>query len=467
MEFKDNGLSNNITKEQLAHMTDEQIEEMATVYSEGNPGLKELLIYCSKNQIPTFASCGGHPDRQDNSPYIGFILDDSSTELFSRIFPEILKSNRSVSISSFDTLSRLTIYVDKENPEIAFQNLRNTIEQFKQFPQNENFNRLSYIIQHACGNVDFDLIGDPNGEISKIEFIGSSNQLGLKKMPREFSSSLNNVFQFSENIDNVLDTIIENMEISDEKEIINLENKALENLLQYCSEHEISVLTSRGVTINGKADRNFIAFDLNDNDKGILSKLFLMQLYENSEMRLWKHEDEMRFAVYLKDANIEPQFAQIQNCFEDYEKNAPTYDNLFEKITSSIKNNSNDLHFTINGLLYAKDQNLPLLLPDENKGLEPPTPINEYSSNTSINPYEIINEEFDDFIQSLENSEEEHIEEKNVESSLGDDKLTNIKDFCKKVPYNLMGMNILSSFIPKVRNLGKTKDNERSKPWTR
>ena len=276
MEFKANGLSDNITKEQLAQMTDEQIEEMATVYSEGNPGLKELLIYCSKNQIPTFASCGGHPDRQDNSPYIGFILDDSSTELFSRIFPEILKSNRSVSISSFDTLSRLTIYVDKENPEIAFQNLRNTIEQFKQFPQNENFNRLSYIIQHACGNVDFDLIGDPNGEISKIEFIGSSNQLGLKKMPREFSSSLNNVFQFSENIDNVLDTIIENMEISDEKEIINLENKALENLLQYCSEHEISVLTSRGVTINGKADRNFIAFDLNDNDKGILSKLFLI-----------------------------------------------------------------------------------------------------------------------------------------------------------------------------------------------
>lgn len=186
MEFKANGLSDNITKEQLAQMTDEQIEEMATVYSEGNPGLKELLIYCSKNQIPTFASCGGHPDRQDNSPYIGFILDDSSTELFSRIFPEILKSNRSVSISSFDTLSRLTIYVDKENPEIAFQNLRNTIEQFKQFPQNENFNRLSYIIQHACGNVDFDLIGDPNGEISKIEFIGSSNQLGLKKCPENF-----------------------------------------------------------------------------------------------------------------------------------------------------------------------------------------------------------------------------------------------------------------------------------------
>ena len=469
MEFKDNGLSNNITKEQLAHMTDEQIEEMATVYSEGNPGLKELLIYCAKNQIPTFASCGGHPDRQDNSPYIGFILDDSTTDIFSRIFPEILKSSRSASISRSDVLTNLGIYVDKENPAIAFQNLKNTIEQFKQFPENANFNALSYIVQHAHGRVNFDLIGDSNGEISKLEFDGSSNQLVLKRMPRQFSSNANNVFQFSKNIDKALNSIIKKMQISDEKEIINLENKALENLLQYCSEHEISVLTSRGITINGKADGNFIAFILNDKDKGGLSKLFLAQLYENSIMKFWKLNNEMRFSIYLKDDNTEPQFAQIQNCFEDYEKdpNIPHQVDLFEKITSYIKNTSRDSLFEINGLTYAKEKNLPLLLPDEDTGLEKPTPINEYSSDTSIDPYEIINEEFDNFVHTLENPEEEHIEKENFESPLSDDKLTNIKDFCKKVPYNIMGTNILRSFISKIRNIGKTKDNERSKPWTR
>ena len=467
MKFKANGLPNNITKKQLVPMTDEQIEETATAYSEGNTGLKELLIFCFKNQIPTFSSCGGHPDSQNNNPYIGFILDDYSTEVFSRIFPEILKNNSKVLINSFDTLSRLSIFVDKENPEIAFQNLRNTIEQFKQFPQNENFNALSYIIQYAPGNVDFVLIGNPNGEISKLEFIGSPNQLGLRKMPRQFSSIKNNVFQVSKNIGKVLDTIIKNMEISKEKEMINLENKALKNLLQYCSEHEISVLTSRGISIDGMADRNFIAFDLNDNDECLFSKLFLMQLYENSVMRLWKHNDEIRFAIYPMDINTEPQFARIQAFFENYEKNASTYDNLFRKIVSSIKSDSSNLHFTINGILYAKNQNLPLLIPNENKGLKKATPINQYSSDLDVNPYEIINEEFDKFIQSLENSEEEQIEEENVEGIPNDDKLTNIKIFCKKVPYNLMGMNILKFFILKIRNLGKTKDNERSKPWTK
>ena len=117
MEFKDDGLINILTKEQLAQMTDKQIEEMATVYSEGNAGLKELLIYCAKNQIPTFASCGGHPDEKDNDPYIGFILDDSTTELFSRVFEEILKSERNISMDKFDTINRLGIHVNKENPE--------------------------------------------------------------------------------------------------------------------------------------------------------------------------------------------------------------------------------------------------------------------------------------------------------------------------------------------------------------
>ena len=48
MEFKDDGIANTLTQEQLGQMTDEQIEEMATAYSEGNSGLKELLKYCAK-----------------------------------------------------------------------------------------------------------------------------------------------------------------------------------------------------------------------------------------------------------------------------------------------------------------------------------------------------------------------------------------------------------------------------------
>ena len=467
MEFKDDGLSNVLTKEQLAQMTDKQIEEMATVYSEGNPGLKELLIYCAKNQIPTFASCGGHPDKKDNDPYIAFILDDSTTELFSRIFEEILKSERNISMDKFDTINRLGIHVNKENPEIAFKNLKNNLENFEKFPQNENFNKLAYIVQHAHGNITFFIDGNPNGKISNITFSGLPDKLGLKKMPKQFSST-NEVD--SDNINIALDNIIKNMEISNQKENINPKNKSLENLLQYCSEHEISVFTSRGVTINGKADKNFIVFLVNDKDKDALSKLFLMQLYEDSAMNLWKYRDEIRLGVYFHDSHTESKFAQIQNCFEEYAKNPNTSmdTDLFKKMTTFLKKDSSNIKFSINGLPYARKENSPLLMYWGYEGLKDSLPkflpINGYLPTTDINPYNLVNRQFDDLVECLENPEEEHIREKSTENP---ESLANVKDFCKKVSYRQMGLNMLNSFITKIKNFGKTKDDERSKPWTR
>lgn len=471
MEFKDDGLSNVLTKEQLAQMTDKQIEEMATVYSEGNPGLKQLLIYCAKNQIPTFASCGGHPDEKNNDPYIGFILDDSTTELFSRIFEETLKSEKKISIDRIDTVNRLAIHVNKGNPEIAFKNLKNNLENFEKFPQNENFNKLTYIVQHAHGNIDFNINGDPNGKISNITFSGSPDKLGLKKMPKQFSSTnVEDSFHISDNINIALDSIIKNMDFSTEKEDINFKNTSLENLLQYCSEHEISVFNSRGVTINGEADRNFIAFVLNDKDKGALSKLFLMQLYENSEIGLWKDHDEIRLAVYFHDSHTEPKFAQIQNCFEEYAKSPNTFmdTELFEKMTTFLKKDSSNIKFSINGLPYANKENFPLLMYWGYEGLKDSLPkflpVNNYLPTTDINPYNLINRQFDDLVECLEGPEEEPIREKNTEDT---ESLANVKDFCKKVSYRQMGLNMLNSFITKIKNFGKTKDDERSKPWTR
>lgn len=473
MEFKDDGIANTLTQEQLGQMTDEQIEEMATAYSEGNSGLKELLKYCAKNQIPTFASCGGHPDDPKNdAPYIGFILDDSTIEIFSKISPQILKSSRIIAIDKYDTLSRLIIYVKKEKSEIEFKNLKKNLEDSKQFPKNASFNKLAYIIQHTQSGTEIKLKGNSNGEISNIEFSNLSEQLKEGKIfEKTKSSDEGNIFRISQNIDTALDTIIEDIKKSENKEDIISENKSLKHLLEYCSAHEISVFNSRGVTINNKADANFIAFNLNDKNKGVLSKLFLEQLNKNSEIGLWKYDDDIRLGIYCRDSNSDSEFAQIQGCFEEYEKNPAISDDvdLLEKMSSFLQKDSHDFSFSLYGLEYAKKRNLPLFTywgyDGVNEPLPEPLPINEYTSDTNINPCKIIDTQFENLVQSLENPKQEHIKNQNDPNSKS---LTaNIKNFCKKVSYKQLGMNVLNFFISKVKKLGKTKDNERSESWTK
>ena len=268
-------------------------------------------------------------------------------------------------------------------------------------------------------------------------------------------------------INNTLDAMINSLNnpYTSESPNVNTKisraNKGLENLLHYCSQHEIDVFDSNSMTINGNADGDYISFVLNDKDTGFLSKLFLMQLYENSEMDLYKDNNEIRLSVSFHDSYTEPKFAQIQNCFENYEKNPniSIQSNIFEKIISFLKNSIGDIQFIINGFSYAKEQNLPLLNYYGRENLKRPNPINDFPS--TADPCEIINKQFDDLIKNLENPEnEQHLGEKGVENNSTNKNLANIKNFCKKVPYHLMGMNILRSSISKIRNIGKTKDDE-------
>ena len=127
IEFKNDGFEKVITREQLAKMSDEQIEEMAITYSEGNSELKELLIYCAKNQIPTYACCAGHPEKNEH-PYVGFILDGNTNDIFSRIFSKTLEKSH-ITISKSDGYSRFSIYGSNEHPEeLNFKEIRNTIK---------------------------------------------------------------------------------------------------------------------------------------------------------------------------------------------------------------------------------------------------------------------------------------------------------------------------------------------------
>ena len=51
LKFKNDGQPNVLSSDAYSQMTDEEILKMATTYSEGNEGLKKLLIYCAKNKL--------------------------------------------------------------------------------------------------------------------------------------------------------------------------------------------------------------------------------------------------------------------------------------------------------------------------------------------------------------------------------------------------------------------------------
>lgn len=455
IEFKNDGFEKIITREQLAKMSDEQIEKMATTYSEGNSELKELLMYCAKNQIPTYACCAGHPDKNEH-PYVGFILDDNTNDIFSRIFSKTLEKSH-ITISKSDGYSRFSIYGSNEHPEeLNFKEIKNTIEHYKEFSPDETFHKLSYVVQNSHKNLKYRIYGNEDGTISEI--YSNVNIAPLK------GSDINNTLNAMINsLNNPYTSKSPNANVK-----ITRENKGLENLLHYCSQHEIDVFDSNSMTINGNADGDYISFVLNDKDTGFLSKLFLMQLYENSEMDLYKDNNEIRLSVSFHDSYTDPKFAQIQSCFENHEKypNIPIQSNIFEKIISFLKNSIGDIQFIINGFSYAKEQNLPLLDYYGRENLKRPAPINDYPS--TADSCEIINKQFDDLIKSFENPKsEQHLGEKGVEKNSSNKNLANIKDFCKEVSYKQMGLNMLNSFITKIKNFGKTKDNERSKPWTR
>ena len=56
-------------------------------WSEGNRYLYELLCSCWENGITTFASCGGH-EQKNGSPYLGMIINDNSLPFIKNILAQ-------------------------------------------------------------------------------------------------------------------------------------------------------------------------------------------------------------------------------------------------------------------------------------------------------------------------------------------------------------------------------------------
>lgn len=88
-------------------------------WSEGNKYLYELLYVCWENGIRTFASCGGHEQKNKN-PYLGMIIDDNSLPVIKNILGQI-QDMQNITISSEARHSgNGQLYADEELRELVF-----------------------------------------------------------------------------------------------------------------------------------------------------------------------------------------------------------------------------------------------------------------------------------------------------------------------------------------------------------
>lgn len=87
-------------------------------WSEGNKYLYELLCSCWENGITTFASCGGHENR-DSWPYLGIIINNYSLPFIKSMLGQI-QDMENINLHS-GVRGRNPIFPDEELRAVSFQ----------------------------------------------------------------------------------------------------------------------------------------------------------------------------------------------------------------------------------------------------------------------------------------------------------------------------------------------------------
>lgn len=91
----------------------EMAEEAGRVYGEGRETLSNLITYCVKNGIRTFACCAGHEQEDEKGSYsrgyLSFALENEKTrEAVLALFSRILKGRADITLG-------IKRYVNVEN----------------------------------------------------------------------------------------------------------------------------------------------------------------------------------------------------------------------------------------------------------------------------------------------------------------------------------------------------------------
>ena len=193
MELKNTGKPIELTEDILKGLTNKEIEQITTEFSEGNKGLKELLKYCMENKILTLGSCGGHKDRARNVPYIAFKMNEQNRKIFSKIFSNLMEGDFRLGVSKELENRLLIINVNEEHPAEDFFNIKDLMEHSKELLENSFFNKIFEVVQETPNFSQAIITSNKwmerNGENTFLEFAGSQNIYVRNGLKSTFSKS--------------------------------------------------------------------------------------------------------------------------------------------------------------------------------------------------------------------------------------------------------------------------------------
>lgn len=213
----------------------EEPKKMAHLYAEGNMYLEELLNISYEKGLETYACCAGHPGKEYNCPYIGYIIRDKNEfnkyvevlYIASKVFDECY-----VHLSEINGDLRLTIYIDEVR-----EDRKKTDEIFSYLTENIRDNNIT-------NNKEYELV---KSYLKFYDYVTSDrNNDDL----RHFDMKINK------------QEIIFNINDYDIEKLSGKENKLLEYLLSNvpCKEHnhECYVLKNYEMVLDNYVSKHFI-----------------------------------------------------------------------------------------------------------------------------------------------------------------------------------------------------------------
>ena len=157
-------------------------------WSEGNKYLYELFNTCSRNNIKTVASCGGHHDKQA-VPYISIVLDEVSITYINNILEELKNMN------NFWIRYHFSLPFEKEEWDP-----KNISKSIQIYGTNTNCCELFYRLNKAISQEPLQISKKSNEFVKKLNNLFFTPEKNLYKLVVESRGDINDTFGEKERI---------------------------------------------------------------------------------------------------------------------------------------------------------------------------------------------------------------------------------------------------------------------------
>ena len=112
----------------------EEIKKAVKEWSEGNSKLENLIFKSLEKNLLTFVSCGGHEEKKEKFPHIGYKLEDKDIEIMQKIIENLIldKNKELLKILSFALNKEkmlITFHTNFENRYKLFEEILNVLEE--------------------------------------------------------------------------------------------------------------------------------------------------------------------------------------------------------------------------------------------------------------------------------------------------------------------------------------------------